>query len=392
MENLQTWKQEARQVQNLIKIKRKRDSVFPASLSEVFSGFGGLSMTRLYLEYYNKLPFTIQLDGIKVEDAYPYFFAKYFTFIEDHFSRLEIDFASLKKNIPKADYFYSFLYDDLLINFEYAQDSITLLYKETDFSLIEALIEDLSRFLIQEEADTPHIRLLTQTHMGIELKKMELIQPKLDIASNYNDDFLEVHTIIHGRLKEKDSKGLVLLHGKPGSGKTSYLRFLSGELDKKIIFLPPAMGSSLDDPDFMQILLRNTNSILVIEDAEKIIVERENGNSPVSSLLNLTDGLLSDCLHIQVICSFNVGLSQIDKALLRKGRLIARYEFNELETEKAQKLSDALGFSNRIQKPTLLTDIYNQDEKDLMTKNRAAPIGFNLSKIAYKSKMGEGPF
>src|SRR5690606_36422641 len=136
-------------------------------------------------------------------------------------------------------------------------------------------------------------------------------------------------------------------------------------------------ASNITSPALLSVLIDNPNSIFVIEDAENIISSREqNVNSPVSALLNLSDGLLSDCLNIQIICSFNTDLSKIDSALLRKGRLIAQYEFKELETEKAQVLSDKLGFKTTIVKPMTLTDIYNQEEKSFeKNKNRIA-IGF----------------
>src|SRR5690606_37314061 len=147
--------------------------------------------------------------------------------------------------------------------------------------------------------------------------------------------------------------------------KTSYMRYLITSLKKEIIFLPPNMASAITNPGLISILTDNPNSIFIIEDAENIIVDREiDGGSPVSALLNISDGLLADCLNIQIICSFNTDISKIDSALIRKGRLIAKYEFKELDTEKAQQLSNKLGFHTHINKPMTLTSIYNQDEKD----------------------------
>jgi ATP-dependent 26S proteasome regulatory subunit len=135
------------------------------------------------------------------------------------------------------------------------------------------------------------------------------------------------------------------------------------------------MAIALTNPDLLAILVENPNSIFVIEDAENIVINREQqSNSSVSTLLNLSDGLLSDCLNIQIICSFNTDLSRVDEALLRKGRLIAKYEFKALETAKAQQLSDQLGFQTKIIKPTILTDIYNQNENDFQQKKQG--IGF----------------
>ena len=129
-------------------------------------------------------------------------------------------------------------------------------------------------------------------------------------------------------------------------------------------------------PDFMELLLDNPNSILVIEDAENIITDRsQTQSSAISTLLNLSDGLLSDCLNIQIICTFNTQLSSVDSALLRKGRLIAKYEFRELTQPKAQALSTALRFDGPVNQPMRLCDIYNQSEREFETDKKTS-IGF----------------
>ena len=209
---------------------------------------------------------------------------------------------------------------------------------------------------------------------------MIVSKSKLKIEQNYNDDFKEIHQIILKRLSKKNDKGLVLLHGKPGTGKTSYIRYLITVLKKNIIFLPPSMASAITNPDLMAILIDNPNSILVIEDAENIVVDREtDGQSQVSALLNISDGLLSDCLNIQIICTFNTDISKIDNALLRKGRLIASYEFKELEVEKARHLSEKIGFQNKVNEPMTLSAIYNQNEKDFTRIKKGKRIGFGVN-------------
>jgi hypothetical protein len=209
---------------------------------------------------------------------------------------------------------------------------------------------------------------------------MEITKPKFSIEENYNDVFLSVHQTILSRLRKKDDKGLVMLHGKPGTGKTSYIRYLLTKIKKPVIFLPPNMAASITDPSLMNVLIDNPNSVFVIEDAENIIIDRNrNGSSSVSALLNLADGVLSDCLNIQIICSFNTDLSRVDNALTRKGRLIAKYEFLELDVPKAQALSDKLGFSSVISSPMTLAAIYNQHEMDFTPTVKRKTIGFNIA-------------
>jgi len=100
-----------------------------------------------------------------------------------------------------------------------------------------------------------------------------------------------------------------------------------------------------------------------------------SGNNNVSNLLNISDGLLSDCLNVQIICTFNSGLNLVDSALLRKGRLIARYEFGKLDVRKAQKLSEHLGFHQAIVKPMTLAEITNPEARDYVP-DKGTAIGF----------------
>jgi ATP-dependent 26S proteasome regulatory subunit len=120
-----------------------------------------------------------------------------------------------------------------------------------------------------------------------------------------------------------------------------------------------------------------SGSILVIEDADEAIRARKNGGGTVDKLLNLADGILSDFLGMQIICTFNSDITTIDEALLRKGRLILKHEFNKLSIEDSQRVSDHLGFKNKIENEMTLAEIYNQEDKlsDLEKKEEKL-IGF----------------
>src|SRR4030095_1172698 len=158
-------------------------------------------------------------------------------------------------------------------------------------------------------------------------------------------------------------KGIVLLHGLPGTGKTTYLRYLVGRIKKRVLFLSPNIAGNLMDPDFIDLLIENPNTVLIIEDAENIIMDRRsNKDSSVSNLLNISDGLLADFLNVQLICTFNSPLTMVDSALMRKGRLIAKYEFGKLSVSKSQRLSRHLGFDKLIASPMTIAEIANQDE------------------------------
>jgi ATP-dependent 26S proteasome regulatory subunit len=92
----------------------------------------------------------------------------------------------------------------------------------------------------------------------------------------------------------------------------------------------------------------------------------------MSILLNLTDGIIGDVLNIKLICTFNTSLSNIDKALLRKGRLSLKYEFKKLAKEKCRKLLN----DYTINEDMTLADLYNKDDENDYSKTNSHKIGF----------------
>lgn len=225
------------------------------------------------------------------------------------------------------------------------------------------------------------INLIVLNQQELDLKPLEIKRTKLDLDLFYENDFKTVDDIIHKRLNQKNDKGIVLLHGLPGTGKTTYLRYLIGKIKKRVLFLSPNVAGNLMNPDFIDLLINNPNTVLVIEDAENIIMDRRtNNSSAVSNLLNISDGLLADFLNVQLICTFNSSLTMVDSALMRKGRLIAKYEFGRLSIDKAQKLSNHFGFDKIINVPMTVAEISNQHEQNFETK-QVQVIGFRREEM-----------
>lgn len=370
------------QVVNLT-LNNRTDKVFELektsakmNLSEVFAERNSsyLNEFTLFVAHFNTIPNFIHEVDIDCKKANNWFVENYASEVKENYYNRR--YYNRSKKAELDDIFY-FLYEDLIVDFDTNCSIVRFLYRKTDISKIEKIIAGIHKFKKRKQKQKPEISLLVNAMTGIETKSLQITKPRLSIEDNYNEDFKEIHRTILKRLSRKNDKGLVLLHGKPGTGKTSYIRYLIASLKKDVIFLPPNMASAITNPNLISILIDNPNSIFVIEDAENIVVDREqDGGSPVSALLNISDGLLADCLNVQIICSFNTDISKIDSALMRKGRLIAKYEFKELEIEKAQQLSSKLGFDTKINKPMTLTSIYNQDEKDFQQSRKNNPIGF----------------
>lgn len=194
----------------------------------------------------------------------------------------------------------------------------------------------------------------------------------LDTLKNYNNDFIAENDIIKNFVGVNDESGLVILHGDKGTGKSTYIRHLiSSNPEKKFVYIPASMIEILSQPNFSTFLMTLQNHIIILEDCEEAIKDRKANGTPasVSLLLNMTDGLLSDGLGLKFICTFNDDVRNIDTALLRKGRLVSKYEFKALCTEKTNELLEEL-YGNDWKsgkydkepisdKPLSLADIYN---------------------------------
>jgi hypothetical protein len=315
--------------------------------------------TSLFRMHWPELPSKLHLRGVDGEKAA--------VLLEKNFAAKiiqSLQYVSVRASAKKDEMEVRHYILDGKLVLEFGYEYCLIFYGAGgDAALRDQLRAAFMKLKKRGKAAPQEINLILETEKGLRLRCMEVKRTKLDIGLYYNDDFRPVDELICRQLRMKQSKGVVLLHGIPGTGKTSYLRYLIGKMKKQVLFIPPELAGRIADPELVHLLADNPDSILVIEDAEHILMQRQAGNgSPVAGLLNISDGLLSDFLNVQLICTFNSALSTVDEALLRKGRLIARYEFGRLSIAKAQQLSRHLGFSTTITRPMTLAEVSNQDQ------------------------------
>jgi SpoVK/Ycf46/Vps4 family AAA+-type ATPase len=330
----------------------------------------------LFLQRFNKIPSINYIGDIDGEKAFTTIKEKFATQIKDIH---QYKWFHIKKRKFQFDTTVIVLENNCILELE--ADSCKLFHDGKQEQLIEELATIVNKYKERQKREPQEINLIVQNKHGLELKAMEIKRTKLNIDLFYEDSFKETDEIITKRLNQKSDKGIVLLHGLPGTGKTTYLRYLIGKIKKRVLFLSPNVASNLMNPDFIELLISNPNSVLIIEDAENIIMDRKyESSSSVSNLLNISDGLLADFLNVQLICTFNNSLAMVDSALMRKGRLIAKHEFGKLNTDKAQRLSTDLGFDTVIDKPMTIAEITNPTAKEYEMK-KIEVLGFRRDEV-----------
>ena len=234
--------------------------------------------------------------------------------------------------------------------------------------------QKFEKCIIYEESKNPTMEWVSYDSRGnFNTFSMDVIS-KGDIEGNYNDDLPDekINAVL-----EEDSSSIMILHGPCGTGKTNYIRNLIGKhKDKSFYWLDSSMFAQINSSEFINFLLECKNGIFILEDCEVLLTDRDrSGNGLLSSLLNISDGILGDSMHLKFICTFNADLQSIDKALLRKGRLKVKYEFKDLKKDKVKAIFKKLGIDESNAKDMPLCDVYNFEEE-------------NGSKIPQRNKVG----
>ena len=340
-----------------IKIKSGKLKLKTKNTNELFDQYF-IEAKIFYAKMFNTVPCVAYINNVDTAKIFELVNGNKYAKVQETLQRIYHDYDDDAIHFSKTIFV---LENKVMVKL--CDDWLEIYFNTKQYTLANTMLNDFKTYKAHQKTKDFEINIISISNKELDLKTLPIKPIKLDIDLYYNDDFKAIDTVIKERLTKENDKGIVLLHGLPGTGKTTYLRHLIGNLKKKVMFVSPSAAGNLMNPEFMDLLLDNPDSVLVIEDAENIIMDRKfSSESGVSNLLNISDGLLSDCLNVQIICTFNSELHLIDNALLRKGRLIARYEFGKLSVDKARKLSRHLGLTTAINKPMTLAEITNPDD------------------------------
>jgi len=241
----------------------------------------------------------------------------------------------------------------------------------TNLENLEEIKEKIvSSFVIKEVInDENSYRIAYRGQYSIDTTVCKFDDWKSNIKDNYNDNvpYDKINKIIRS-----DKSGLIMFYGIPGTGKTSLVKSLINDnRDTNFIFVDTSVCESISDGLFLEFLKDNKNSVIVFEDCEKLLASRdENGNESLGTILNLTDGIIAESMKIKFICTFNCPLEMVDKALLRKGRLSLKYEFDKLSLEKTKAIYP------EATEPLTLADAHNAYENNDYSEKKKRKIGF----------------
>lgn len=290
-----------------------------------------------------------------------------------HISKLSKDIVSTKEVIPTgcesivnekyfvklSDYSYiSYIQYDKDTDKEVITDVIIYTINDSD---IEELLKNIDNFKIDYQQNQEYkFNLLSINTEGLYLEPTDIINSDYDnFDLYYNDSVIKQMNKVLKSIKSK-KKGLTIIYGQRGTGKTTLSTYISSLIDKICIFVPSNMiDVSVNSNDFRNLIKKYKQSTIVIDDCEIFFSNAyTKSNIFTNNLIQMVDGVTSDSDNLHIFIILNVDdITYVDPTLLECNNLIDVLYIDKLKKEKVEILSKHLKRKNKTSEESKLIDI-----------------------------------
>ena len=288
------------------------------------------------------------------------------------------EFIVNEKSLLKIEdsIFISFISFDKLTEEGFISD-VNIYHSNSASERVEEILISIDEFEIDDEDIEDYTEnrffVINIGQTSLELNEIGTLDADYEnIDLYFNEDVIKRSSKLSKKLS-KNKKGLTIMHGERGTGKTTLVSHIVLNTEKKGIFIPCTMfESTINNPDFRNFIKKHKNSILIIDDSELYFSELyTKSNIFTNNILQLIDGFQSDELELNIIVILNVdSVDEIDHTLLDCNNILDIIEIKKLDKSKSNELSKFLGYKNKIKSETKLNNVlkknfYKQDKIEI---------------------------
>lgn len=157
----------------------------------------------------------------------------------------------------------------------------------------------------------------------------------------------------------------ILLHGEPGTGKSSLVKAIATKYNRSIVAINMTNIKQIDLNKLTQSINVDEEKkyIILLEDIDTLFLNRVNGESDkddqavINKLLQFLDSNTSPTNVIFIATTNHI--ERLDEALLREGRFDLKVQIHPLKTKEAIMFGESFGLSTDRMKQ-ILDDIDNE--------------------------------
>lgn len=305
------------------------------------------------------------------------------------------------RGVCQYDSEYSYLWEFSFINYSYNKktNAISITGYLMRPELVELMKTIENTFVSKSKKDL--VFSIVKSSLGLDIKNMGNGSSPL-VKDNYNPEVIsDLDAVIESFKSVTPTGRICILNGEPGTGKTHLVRSMLSAIDNVYLIVPSNLIAALDSPEFLPLLLKVKENhekpiILIIEDGDACLVPRKSDNiSSITSLLNLSDGILGSIIDIKMVITTNAHIKDMDQAIMRPGRLCKNIDVSALPYERAnsryRQLMEKPEASLEYRKYYTLAEVYNvfnAKDKDAITASVSGSSSSHRRMIGFQSAIG----